>query len=98
MAIYTIVYLTFHYEQLKNTTPEIKMVKQEYSFKAKTREAYTIKSLSEVLQNILIDVCFTYEIEVCQRRILSKFSSIISPEQIVNSTRGVGQSENHAGG
>lgn len=37
------------------------MANRNYSFKAKTVEAYTIKSLSEVLQNILTDVCFTFD-------------------------------------
>lgn len=32
----------------------------DYIFKAKTVEAYTIKSLVEVLQNILTDVCFVF--------------------------------------
>ena len=32
----------------------------EYIFKAKTVEAYTIKTLTEVLQNILTDVCFEF--------------------------------------
>lgn len=32
-----------------------------YAFRAKTVEAYTIKSLSEVLQNILTDVCFSFD-------------------------------------
>ena len=36
------------------------MTNQDYAFKARTEEAYTIKSLSEVLQNILTDVCFTF--------------------------------------
>jgi len=34
---------------------------RNYIFKAKTVEAYTIKSLSEVLQNILTDVCFNFD-------------------------------------
>jgi proliferating cell nuclear antigen PCNA len=34
---------------------------KSYIFKAKTVEAYTIKSLSEVLQNILTDVCFNFD-------------------------------------
>jgi proliferating cell nuclear antigen len=37
------------------------MTSKNYIFKAKTIEAYTIKSLSEVLQNILTDVCFTFD-------------------------------------
>lgn len=37
------------------------MATRSYSFKAKTVEAYTIKSLSEVLQNILTDVCFSFD-------------------------------------
>lgn len=37
------------------------MVNKNYLFKAKTVEAYTIKSLSEVLQNILTDVCFSFD-------------------------------------
>lgn len=37
------------------------MANRAYSFKAKTVEAYTIKSLSEVLQNILTDVCFSFD-------------------------------------
>lgn len=37
------------------------MANRSYLFKAKTVEAYTIKSLSEVLQNILTDVCFTFD-------------------------------------
>lgn len=35
------------------------MAYRDFTFRAKTVEAYTIKSLSEVLQNILTDVCFT---------------------------------------
>lgn len=34
---------------------------KSFVFKAKTVEAYTIKSLSEVLQNILTDVCFIFD-------------------------------------
>ena len=36
------------------------MSNRSFSFRAKTVEAYTIKSLSEVLQNILTDVCFSF--------------------------------------
>lgn len=36
------------------------MANKDYSFRAKTVEAYTIKSISEVLQNILTDVCFLF--------------------------------------
>ncbi len=39
------------------------MSNRDYIFKAKTVEAFTIKSLSEVLQNILTDVCFTFDKE-----------------------------------
>lgn len=39
------------------------MTNRSYSFKAKTVEASTIKSLSEVLQNILTDVCFVFDKE-----------------------------------
>jgi len=35
--------------------------KNDYLFRAKTVEAYTIKSISEVLQNILTDVCFIFD-------------------------------------
>src|SRR3990172_6069999 len=35
----------------------------KYLFRAKTSEAFTIKSLSEVLQNILTDVCFSFDLE-----------------------------------
>jgi len=37
------------------------MTEKTYAFKAKTVEAYTLKSLSEVLQNILTDVCFSFD-------------------------------------
>lgn len=37
------------------------MSNRQYTFRAKTVEAYTIKSLSEVLQNILTDVCFIFD-------------------------------------
>jgi proliferating cell nuclear antigen PCNA len=37
------------------------MAHRAYTFKAKTVEAYTVKSLAEVLQNILTDVCFTFD-------------------------------------
>lgn len=37
------------------------MTTRPYTFRAKTVEAYTLKSLSEVLQNILTDVCFTFD-------------------------------------
>jgi len=37
------------------------MSTNNFIFKVKTVEAYTIKSLSEVLQNILTDVCFTFD-------------------------------------
>ncbi len=39
------------------------MSNRQYTFRAKTVEAYTIKSLSEVLQNILTDVCFLFDKE-----------------------------------
>lgn len=37
------------------------MASKVYLFKARTVEAYTIKSLAEVLQNILTDVCFVFD-------------------------------------
>jgi proliferating cell nuclear antigen PCNA len=37
------------------------MTTRIYNFKAKTVEAFILKSLSEVLQNILTDVCFTFD-------------------------------------
>lgn len=36
------------------------MSNKEYTFRAKTVEAYTVKSLMEVLQNVLTDVCFIF--------------------------------------
>ena len=37
------------------------MAPNEYAFRAQTVEAYTIKSLAEVLQNILVDICFVFD-------------------------------------
>ena len=48
---------------LKTRFHFIKMSNRSYLFRAKTVEAYTIKSLSEVLQNILTDVCFKFDKE-----------------------------------
>ena len=44
----------------KDLFNENKMSNRNYLFKAHTVEAYIIKSLSEVLQNTLTDVCFTF--------------------------------------
>lgn len=37
------------------------MMKSDYSFKCKTRDGFIIKALFEVLQNMLIDVCFSFK-------------------------------------
>lgn len=37
------------------------MSTRDFTFRAKTVEAHTIKSLSEVLQSILTDACFTFD-------------------------------------